>query len=373
MRLLMVTPRYFPYMGGIETHVHEVGRRLARHGVEVTLLTTVAHPHITAMAEEEREGMHIIRIPAWPRQRDYYIAPAIHSIITQRDWDLVHCQGCHTFVPPLAMLAAREAHIPYMLTFHTGGHSSSWRNKIRTMQWQLLRPLLKNASKLIGVSHFEADYFRHLLSIPEQQVTVIPNGIELPDDIAASKNAHAASSLIISIGRLEKYKGHQHLIAALPHIREQCPDARLLILGAGPYESMLHALAQQLNMTDYVEIRAIPAQERHLMMEQLSQAALVTLFSEYEAHPIGVIEALALGRPVLVADTSGLHELAEQGLVRAIALNSTPTEIARAALQQMETPLTLPEHFTLPTWDDCASQLATVYHEVAERRPSCVL
>ena len=39
LRLLMVTPRYFPYVGGVETHVYEVARRLADVGVEVTVLT----------------------------------------------------------------------------------------------------------------------------------------------------------------------------------------------------------------------------------------------------------------------------------------------------------------------------------------------
>src|SRR6202008_2842959 len=108
--------------------------------------------------------------------RDYYLAPEMRSIIKQAKWDLVHCQGCHTFVPPLGMLAAREAHIPYVLTFHTGGHSSNMRNKIRDLQWNLMRPLLAHASMLVGVSRFEADYFRTLLHLPAERFTVIPNG-----------------------------------------------------------------------------------------------------------------------------------------------------------------------------------------------------
>src|SRR5690348_13582746 len=84
MNVLMVTPRYFPYMGGIETHVHEVGRRLQRNGVNVTLLTTVAHQQMLSLPqEEESEGMRILRVRAWPRQRDYYLAPEIYSVIKQ--------------------------------------------------------------------------------------------------------------------------------------------------------------------------------------------------------------------------------------------------------------------------------------------------
>src|SRR5579872_4745116 len=126
--ILMVTPRYFPYMGGIETHVHEVGRMLARGGANVTLLTTMPPSPLTPLPREEMvEDMRVIRVQAWPSTRDYYIAPEIYSIVKNGNWDLIHCQGCHTFVPLFAMQAAKEAKIPYVVTFHTGGHSSSFR------------------------------------------------------------------------------------------------------------------------------------------------------------------------------------------------------------------------------------------------------
>jgi glycosyltransferase involved in cell wall biosynthesis len=366
LRVLMVTPRYFPYMGGLETHVHEAGRRLVKSGVDVTLLTTAPHAHPTPLPKEEvKEGMHVIRVRAWPPERDYYLAPEIYSIIKRGGWDLVHCQGCHTFVPPLAMLAAKKAKLPYIVTFHSGGHSSRLRTKIRGTQWKLLRPLLANASKLIGVSRFEADYFRDMLGLPADLFSVIPPPSTLPSLMHLPPRA-SAQSLIVSVGRLERYKGHQRLIAALPKIREQRPDAHLLIVGVGPYEVPLRELAQKIGVTKQVEIRAVPGNERQAMVELLSQATLVALLSEYEAHPAAVEEALALRRPVLVADTSGMHELAEQGFARAVSLNSTPEELAKAVLHQIEEPL-LPAQLALPTWEDCTQKLLTIYSEIVGR------
>ena len=57
MRLLMVTPRYFPLMGGVETHVHEVARRLARRGVEAMFgtLGNPAHSWDGRFARERRD------------------------------------------------------------------------------------------------------------------------------------------------------------------------------------------------------------------------------------------------------------------------------------------------------------------------------
>jgi glycosyltransferase involved in cell wall biosynthesis len=157
----------------------------------------------------------------------------------------------------------------------------------------------------------------------------------------------------------------------LPSIRKKRPGAHLLILGRGSYEARLRELARNVGVEKHVEIRAVPAGDRQGMAQVLLQSALVTLLSEYEAHPIAVMEALALRRPVLVADTSGLREIAQEGLARAVSLNSTPEEIAQAVLQQLEHPLIPPAHLSLPTWDECARQLQAVYR-MAAKEDACV-
>ncbi len=97
MRILMVTPRYLPDMGGIETHVHEVSRRLRGHGVVTTVLTTDRSGRLPV--GETVEGFSVERVPAYPRNADYYAAPAMWSRIRHGQEDLVHCQGVHTLVP----------------------------------------------------------------------------------------------------------------------------------------------------------------------------------------------------------------------------------------------------------------------------------
>jgi glycosyltransferase involved in cell wall biosynthesis len=361
--ILMVTPRYFPHMGGIETHVHEVGRMLTSRGVNVTLLTTMPPSLSTPLPREEIiENMRVIRVQAWPSTRDYYIAPEIYSLVKNGNWDLVHCQGCHTFVPLFAMQAAKEAKIPYVVTFHTGGHSSRFRKSIRKIQWRLLRPYLAQAAQLIGVSHFEAEYFRDLLHLPEKLFSVIPNGAALPALLPASIPTQRNHTVIASVGRLEHYKGHHRLIKALPDIRKIYPDAQLLILGAGPYEQALRTLVQKVGVTEHVEIRSVKVSDRQAMAETLAQTTLVTLLSEYEAHPIAVMEALALKRPVLVSDTSGLKELANQGFARAISLSSSSAEIALAVQLQIEEPIAPVAGFALPTWEQCVDQLRMIYN-----------
>lgn len=362
-RILLVTPRYFPQMGGIETHVYEVARRFAGQGIDTTVLTTDTSGEFPA--EERVEGVHVMRVPAYPRSRDYYFAPKIYSIIARGDWDIVHCQGFHTFVPPLATLAAKRAKIPYVLSFHSGGHSSGFRNSIRALQAAVSRPLLAGAEKLIGVSKFEARLFQQRLGLPEEKFVVIPNGSHLPK--ITPVRLDGSDPLILSVGRLERYKGHHRVIEAFPKILERQPDARLRILGRGPHEGELQRLARNLGVANRTEIGAVSPTDREGMASVLARASVVTLLSEYEAHPIAVMEALSMKRPVLVADTSGLSELAEQGLVRAIPLHSSPAQVADAVLEQLRHPL-VPAEIELPTWEQCAERLLAVYADVLEAR-----
>jgi glycogen synthase len=367
LRILMVTPRYFPDMGGVETHVSEVARRLAYTGTDVTILTTDRTGRLPA--REQIDGVSIRRVRAWPAQRDYYFAPAISRVVAEGSWDMVHCQSYHTLVAPLAMLAAGRAGIPYVVTFHGGGHSSRLRNMLRGGQWALLRPLLARATRLIAIAKFEIGLYSRRLRLPSNRFVFIPNGADLAP-APQLPQAPADGTLIVSVGRLERYKGHHHAIAALPEVLKQQPDARLRIVGGGPYEGDLCRLARNLGVADRVAIGPIPPTDRQGMAALLGRAALVALLSDYETHPIAALEALALGRPVLVTHTSGLGELADRGHARSVPLGSSPAQIASAMLEQLRRPLA-PASIELPSWDDCATQLLQLYHMTLGRPVPC--
>ena len=361
----MVTPRFLPSTGGVETHVAEVARRLATAGHNMTVLTTDVSGQLPAA--DRWTDVEIRRVPAWPRKADYYVAPGIVAALRRGSWDVVHVQSYHTLVAPLAMATAWSRSIPYVVTVHGGGHSSRVRNALRRPQLALLRPLLAHAARLVAVAAFEIDHYAERLRLPRERFLLIPNGADLPTDVPRRPRRPLEPPLIASVGRLERYKGHQHVVAALPRILEQRPDARLWIAGSGPYRDELVALARKLGVEERVEVRAVAPGDREAMAEELAQASVVVLASEFETLPLAAIEAAALGCPVVVADTSGLRELAERGLARAVADVSDSEQLARAVLEEIERPRT-PPAADLPTWDECASGLADLYAAVA--RPS---
>ncbi|MGP0093341.1 MAG: glycosyltransferase family 4 protein [Xanthobacteraceae bacterium] len=361
LRILMVCARAFPLMGGIETHVHEVASRLAAGGHAVTVLTTDRAG--TLPTDEIVSGVRIIRVRAYPANTDYYFAPGVYRNVAEGRWDIVHIQGYHTLIAPIGMLAAIRKQVPFVLTFHSGGHSSQLRTALRRPQWAVLRPLIRQASQLIGVSRFEADFFSEAMAIPRERIRVVANGARLPA-VDPATVAPRTGRLIVSLGRLEKYKGHHRAIEAMPHLLREIPEAHLKIVGNGPFEAELRRLVRRLGLERHVSLGGIPPSDRQAMAALLASADLVVLLSEYEAHPVAIMEALSLNARVLTSNTSGFRELAERGLVRTTPLSLSAAGTAEAIAEALKAEPTA-RVLALPDWDDCAAELARVYRACA--------
>ncbi len=358
LRVGVATAQIRPNIGGVEAHVSEVATRLVRDGIEVELVAT------DRSGEQPRtdvvDGVPARRYAAYPRSRDYYLSPGLVLRVLRGRYDVVHVQGVHTLVAPLAMLAALVRGVPYVLTFHTGGNSIRGREQVRGLQFRVLAPLLRRAAALIAVSEFEARRFEAVLGWQRGRIQVIRNGGSLPpSDVQPAQPVEIAT-----VGRLERYKGHHRAIEAMPLLRAAHPGIRLRILGAGSYEPELRALADRLGVADAVSIEFVAPDDRQAMADTLSRTSVVLLLSDYEAHPVAVMEALTLARPVVLLNTSGLTEIGEMGWAVGLPASAAPADVADAVTRQLAEPV-LPDVALLPTWETCTEQLAVVLRDAA--------
>ena len=365
LKILLVAHKFPPFMGGIEMHTFEVGRRMAALAHSVTVLTADNADRLPR--EEMMSGMRVVRVPARPKGSDLFFAPGIYREVTRGSWDVIHVQGFHTFVPPLALFGAVRSGATVVMTFHSGGHSSSWRNQIRNAQRAILRPLITRADRLIAVSEFEAELFAKGLRVAREQIVVVPNGAEI-DAASGVAPADPRRPLILTVGRLEKYKGHQRVIAAFAELLKFRPQAQLRVLGEGPYKNELVALVDKLGLQGRVTIGGIPSQERRRMGDMLSRASAIVLLSDYEAHPVAALEAISLGRPVLASNSTGFAEMVAKGQVRGIDPDTAPAIVARAILEEVDREPTDRPKFAIATWDDCARNLVEVYRDTLSRK-----
>jgi glycosyltransferase involved in cell wall biosynthesis len=363
MKILMATAIYLPARGGTAIHTHEVAIRMVKRGVDVTVAAT--SPTAPFAHEQEDGPVHVVTVRSWPAHRDYYFAPGLARVVRDSDADLVHLQGYHTAVAPIVMLAALRGGVPYVVTLHRGGHPARLRRAIRPAQARLLRPLLTRARRIIAVSPFEAELFAERLRLPASAFTVIPSGVDLP---APPPEPRAEGPpLILSIGRVESYKGHQRVVEALPALNRARPGTHLRIAGSGPYEEELRRLARRLGVADKLQIEPVPAHRRDEMAALLSRSWAVAMLSQYESQGLAVHEALAFGRPLVISKGSALNELRDHANVRSLSDDADAEQIAAAILDLLDAPPAAPP--VMQTWDNCAAALLDLYEEtLAERR-----
>jgi glycosyltransferase involved in cell wall biosynthesis len=146
------------------------------------------------------------------------------------------------------------------------------------------------------------------------------------------------------------------------------PEAHLHILGAGPIKTQLHRTAERLGVADVVSIEFIPPTDRARMARQLNQASAMLALSDYEAHPVAVMEALALGLPVVGYDAAGIGDLVEDGTVSGVPVGAMPEAVARELAATLAAPRTC-HQVELPTWDQAADRLHQLYRQVTGRPP----
>ncbi len=140
----------------------------------------------------------------------------------------------------------------------------------------------------------------------------------------------------------------------------EIPEAHLLILGSGPYESDLYKIARHLGVADRVSIKYVAPADRQSMATTLAEASVVAALSDYEAHPVAVMEALCVARPVVGYDIAGLGELFAAGWVRGVRRGAPASAVAHELVKAMSSPSPV-DHAQLPSWDSCADQLAHLY------------
>ena len=296
---------------------------------------------------------------AWPRDSDLRFAPACLSVCRKRPLGRCTCAVLPRARRPRGDGRCTRGWIPYVLTFHGGGHSARWRNRDpnRAAVDAAATDQTRRAAR--GYGRVGDRGVQRIAASPSRPVLLIPNGSTLPDVTAPTPpDGH----LFVSIGRAERYKGHQHVIRAMPHVLSELPDARLWIAGEGPYERALWRQIEALGLRDRVEIYADRDRERYAA--RLAGASAALLCSDFETHPMGALEAVGLGVPLLVADNRGLTDLARQGIAHAVEDVRRPEILARQMLAAAATP----HHADLskiPTWDRCADLHRQLYDEVA--------
>ncbi|MEM8756814.1 MAG: glycosyltransferase family 4 protein [Planctomycetota bacterium] len=119
--------------------------------------------------------------------------------------------------------------------------------------------------------------------------------------------------LILTVARLNKTKGIHHALEALARLRNEGLQFRYLVLGEGPYRETLAQEVERLGLGDLVSLPGTASQDEVLAALRRASVFSLTSFGMGEAAPVSVMEAMAVGLPVVVSRIGGSPDMIDSG------------------------------------------------------------
>ncbi|HWU03560.1 MAG TPA: glycosyltransferase family 4 protein [Novosphingobium sp.] len=304
MRVLSITPTYFPHMGGMEQVVRSLASHLAPLGVQMDI-AHVATEH-KAFSCEELDGLKVWRVPL-KGHRLVGLAPDLRRITG--DYDLLHVHdGQLMAITANARLFGRG--VPAVLSTHGGfWHTPQFGAFKRLWQAAALRPMLAGYRAVLGSSPADTAFF----AAYHPRVLNCGNGIEAASfNICQTSQARDVCRWIYW-GRLSRNKRVDLVLEYAAAARRQGYPVDLLVCGRD-FEGLAEGLARQaerLQLGDAVRFVSRLSQEE--LLAELSGRGVAITATEHEGFGLAIVEAQAAGMIVVCRDIAPINSFIADG------------------------------------------------------------
>lgn len=302
-----------------DQHRHEASRTTHIKGIsKSTILASltkwfVRHPiKMTRLtASVARSGGTNIKLVLW---RVFHLIEGIlvWDHCAQRGITHVHAQfgglpaAVAMYAADFGRLVAGESRVTWSYTVH-GFHDFVNENDIR------LDLKTHSATFVVGISDFTASQLMRIADPADwPKISVVRCGIALDRFRLRTPPPIRAMPVVVTVGRLSAEKGHIVLLNAVKILADQGLQLQLRLIGSGPYQAEIEREIKRLSLTDHVSLLGMLAS--HDVANELLQADVFCLPSFAEGVPISIMEAMAVGVPVIATNVGGIPELLTNGI-----------------------------------------------------------
>jgi alpha-1,3-mannosyltransferase len=303
MKVLHITPTFYPAVGGIETVIRELVRNLRRRGFEADVMQVSPGNKQT---KEFLDGSTVWRVPLIPN-RLVGLIPPIRSILVQ--YDVLHVHD-----PQVMALSANvlwQGRGKYkVLSTHGGYFHTSKYSLMKNIHWNAIAPImLRQYDEILASS--QSDWERFKTKAPT--VKLIPNGVNVEKFQSIGRGPNPESTRWLYWGRLSRNKRIDMLIETVAQVRDAGVRIDLLIAGedfdglAKSFETQI----ERLKLSDAIRILG-PLSEIELMSEIGNRSVFISA-SEHEGFGLSIVEAMAAGMIVICRDMAPLNGFIKSG------------------------------------------------------------
>lgn len=366
MKIVQVTPRYYPDHGGVEEVVQEVSERLSARGHQVLVYAT--DPTGRLPPRQVLNGVEVRRFWAAAPSDSYYLSPGLFEALKRSGADILHAHSFHAFPSAVAALAKGSSRLVVSPHYHGRGHSQARERLFQVYKRTGLKVLVKHADRILCVSEYEQMLIERDFPEAAAKILLLPNGVNLED--LKKVRRHSSEGLkILSVSRLERYKNLDRLMEAVGILRKRGMEAKLTIVGRGPYKQRLKSLSERLGIVELVDWKE-NLTEAQLRGEYASSSVFVLLSSD-EAFSIAAAEALVLGLPTVLADAVALSSYVKKGFALGVSLPIDAISVADRIVEALrrEPPDVEQVRRYFLSWGEVVDRLEEIYLELRGKQP----
>ncbi len=349
MRTLLISDVFPPKTGGSGRWFWEVYRRLPRESF------------VIAAGEDPRQGpfdeghdLRVHRLPlllrqwglrSWCGLRGYWRAVRrLRRVVKDEGVRAVHCGRC---LPEGVMGLALKWLCGVPLVCYVHGEDVNAASTSREQSW-LVRRVFRAAEYVIANSRNTAEILHREWGLPPERVALLHPGVDTERFHPAARSAAARKELgwegrrvLLTVGRLQKRKGHDHMILALRRIREAFPDILYAVVGDGEERPYLEQLAQREGANGHVQFLGEVGDEKLVRCYQ--QCDLFVLPNrqvgrDIEGFGMVLLEAQACGRPVLAGASGGTAETMQIPETGRVVCCEAPDRLAAEVIELLADP-----------------------------------
>jgi phosphatidylinositol alpha-1,6-mannosyltransferase len=267
----------------------------------------------------------------------------VRQVIARRPPRAIHC-GKALPEGLIALACARRWHIPFVCYVH--GEELSLARTSRELKW-LTQLVLTQATTIVANSRNTEDMLKRDWSV-SRSIAVMHPGVDASrfvpapaDPMARERLGWGGRRVVLTVGALQKRKGQDMMIRALPAIRAACADVLYVVAGEGWERPYLESLVDGLLLRDAVQFLDAPPDDQ--LIECYQQCDLFALPNrqvgwDIEGFGIVLLEAQACGKAVLAGQSGGTVETIRKGVTGELVPCDNPEPLARAVIDLLEHP-----------------------------------
>lgn len=347
-----------PFLGGGQAIVLALARRLDRSRFDVSVCALGGGP----LEEEVRKaGLPFVSAPFGGKYA-VGLTRTIAGILRREKPDILHTHGGVAGL--YGRMAAHKADVPKVVHTIHGIHYLHYRNiLLRAAYADLERYCSKFSDAVVFVSEADLETGRRLRLARPSKLRLVRNGVDCAR-LGTEEFARRAAGLRLSlpqgkpligtVARLHRQKGVAFLLRAATAILAGRPEGRIVVVGGGEMDAALRREARELDQVR----RFLLLGERADALEILSRLDVFVLPSLWEGLPLVLIEAAALGKPIVATAVDGSREIVADGETGLLVPPADPAALAAAVNRLLDDPAlaarlaarareTIPPRFTM--------------------------